>query len=787
MPRDSDKIGPPSVPAPRALIDVVIPVHRGESETRACVESVLAARNRLDHEVVVIDDASPEPALSEWLRSLAGSGRITLIAHEANRGFVATANEGMALHGDRDVVLLNSDTEVPEGWLDRLAAHAARDKSIGTVTPFSTNATILSYPRTLEPNELPRGETTASLDAAFSRANAGRSIDIPTAVGFCMLITRECIGRIGTFDEARYGAGYGEEVDFCLRAARAGFRNVAAGDVFVRHVGGVSFGDSGAARRERAQAVVDGLYPEFQPRLREFLAADPARELRRGADLERLRASPRPRLLFVSHAFGGGVRRHIDELVDALAQDREILLLQPFLKSFMSLTWIGGGEEFQLWFHAEEGWEDLVGVLAAVGIDRVHFHHIHGLPPSVLTLPQRLGASHDVTVHDYFALCPRYHMNDAAGHYCGEKGDPQCLRCLDAGPVQWSLSIDQWRSAFRRLLAGAQRVIAPSHDAAERVRRYYPEVAPVVWPHAQARNAAMPGVAKILVPGGLSPAKGIGLLEACARDALSRGLPLHFRVVGYLARVLPRWPELPLSVTGEYRDDTLRELMALERAQGIFFPNQVPETFSYTLSAALDSGLPIVATNLGAMPERLAGIARARIIPWDETPARVNDALMQSVGAMPSTAGAWQPEMSFARYRELYLQPPAAGGSGARGPMPEAAALCLRPPHEDLPVATLVNLYEDGVGCGKTTSLAALGHLVAQVEMERVAMRALQALTIAERDAALTQAQSLQSRLHETGAAREQLERRLEEHRESTSWKLTAPLRALVHWLRRPS
>jgi hypothetical protein len=82
-------------------IDVVIPVYRGEAETRACIESVLASAGTIAHEVVVINDAGPEPALAQWLRGLATQGRITLIEHGANRGFVATANEGMGLHRDR--------------------------------------------------------------------------------------------------------------------------------------------------------------------------------------------------------------------------------------------------------------------------------------------------------------------------------------------------------------------------------------------------------------------------------------------------------------------------------------------------------------------------------------------------------------------------------------------------------------------------------------------------------------------------------------------------------------
>lgn len=272
----------PSLP----VIDVIIPAYRGLPQTRRCLESVLGAGVRTPHRVVVVDDASPEPELSAWLREIAAAGRITLLAHERNAGFVASVNEGMRLHPDCDVVLLNSDTEVPRGWLDRLAACAAREPRAGTVTPFSNNATICSYPRFAERNDLPAGIGLARLDAAFARANAGGAVDIPTAVGFCMFIARRCLAEVGAFDEAAFGRGYGEEVDFCMRASRAGWRHLLAADTFVFHEGEVSFGGGAQEIRNRAQAIVDERYPEFQPAVRDFIGRDPPREFRERASAE---------------------------------------------------------------------------------------------------------------------------------------------------------------------------------------------------------------------------------------------------------------------------------------------------------------------------------------------------------------------------------------------------------------------------------------------------------------------------------------------------------------------
>ena len=282
------------------MIDVIVPAYRGLPETRRCLESVFAAPVRAPHEVVVVDDASPEPALSAWLRGLAEAGRITLLVHDRNAGFVASVNEGMRLHPDRDVLLLNSDTEVSGDWLDRIVACAARDPKAGTVTPFSNNATICSYPLFAQSNPLPEGKTAAQLDAAFARANAARSVEIPTAVGFCMFIARRCLREVGLFDVEAFDRGYGEEVDFCMRAARAGWHHLLAADTFVFHQGEVSFGGGAQEIRDRAQAIVDTRYPEFQPRVRAFLDADPPRESR-----ERATAALAPRAARVA----AGIRR----------------------------------------------------------------------------------------------------------------------------------------------------------------------------------------------------------------------------------------------------------------------------------------------------------------------------------------------------------------------------------------------------------------------------------------------------------------------------------------------
>lgn len=497
--------------------------------------------------------------------------------------------------------------------------------------------------------------------------------------------------------------------------------------------------------------------------------------------VERLAGSPRPRILFVSHAMGGGVRRYIDDLARLLEDEAEVLLLQPRLDSHLELRWLREGEDLALWWRVVDDWASGVALLKALGIARVHLHHVHGLPQRVLELPATLACPHDVTVHDYFALCPGYHLTDGAGRFCG--GDPGCQRCCEAAPPQWPLAIDQWRAAFGGFFARAERVIAPSADCAARVHAYFPDVTPVVWPHPSRDSAAAPATLRVLVPGALSPAKGFDVLQACVRDAAERKLPLHFRVVGYVARPVARWPAAPLTVTGEYPDERLAELIALERGDAIFFPAQCPETFSYTLSAALATELPIVATNLGALPERLAQRANARIVPWDAPPAAMNDALIAAARA-PAPATAAMPGMSFEAYRELYAQPLRAGPRREASPLPRIEpAWSEAPPPRPSPW-TFIGLVYDAIGCGRAIPLADIEQRSFEGDArygDALGRLDIAHARLAEQDAELAaeRARAAQAAARATAA-----EERLGTLQQSRSWKVTAPLRALGRWLR---
>lgn len=255
------------------LPTIIVPVFNAFEHLGPCLGS-LARTVPANTPVILIDDASTDrrvlPLLQAWADNAVGSRK--LITQPQNRGFVATANHGMRW-AETDVVLLNSDTEVTTGWLQRLADCLASDPIIATATPWSNNGEIVSIPAFCRSNEPPSDPDSV----AVSIASCGTPVypDVPTAVGFCMAISLTAISQVGLFDEATFGHGYGEENDFCQRATIAGFRNVLCDDAYVVHHGGASFKPLGLKPDEQSMQRLLAKHPDYQKEIEEFIQADP--------------------------------------------------------------------------------------------------------------------------------------------------------------------------------------------------------------------------------------------------------------------------------------------------------------------------------------------------------------------------------------------------------------------------------------------------------------------------------------------------------------------------------
>ncbi|MBN1831474.1 MAG: glycosyltransferase [Deltaproteobacteria bacterium] len=330
------------------------------------------------------------------------------------------------------------------------------------------------------------------------------------------------------------------------------------------------------------------------------------------------------KVLFVNHALGGGIEKHMRELAACLQDEMAVLTLRPSGPEGVVLR-VGTERQGEgLCFPFPGHYKALLKVCGLLRVSRVHFHHLMGFHPVIRKLAKDLGLPYDITLHDFHLIHSNPTMNDENGRFYQEsvKGDESRDRSHSTPGV---LMPREWREGQTDFLGAAERVFVPSEFAARLFLDHFPDLDLIIaWHPDWERNAPYPNPRRIRLEGNrpmkvasigmLSKEKGADLFEACAKQAKRRHLPLEFHLIGYALRPLTR----SIKVHGMYEDRELGGLISEMDPHVIWFPAQWPETYSYTLSAALESGRPLVVPNIGAFGERVEGRPLTRVEPWDQ-------------------------------------------------------------------------------------------------------------------------------------------------------------------------
>lgn len=232
----------------RRRTDVVICVHDALDHVRVCLDSVCQHRRSDTQALVIVDDGS-EDATQSYLAEFARTRSwVTLLRVEVAEGYTRAANRGLRATTAEFVILLNSDTIVTGGWAEKLADAAWSMPRMGIVGPLSNAASHQSIPDHKDlpaqtaVNRLPPGLTPDGMNRFCEQmATARRVLHVPLVHGFCIGIRREVLEHVGTFDEASFPDGYGEENDYCFRASDAGFGLAIALNTYVHHAKSQSY------------------------------------------------------------------------------------------------------------------------------------------------------------------------------------------------------------------------------------------------------------------------------------------------------------------------------------------------------------------------------------------------------------------------------------------------------------------------------------------------------------------------------------------------------------------
>ena len=607
-------------------VAVIIPIYRDAAMTKTCIVKAMPEIMRNSaHRLIAINDCSPEAEMDSMLQSLENKwpGQFIYSRNEKNLGFVQTVNKGISIAAGSDVVLLNSDVYLANSWLQRIQLEAYSSPKVGTVTPLSNNATICSFPRFDAENQLFLGKSEGFVDAVFSKRRLP-NVKAPTGVGFCMYIRADCIKEIGFLNADEFGRGYGEENDLCQRAQLSGWENLITANVYARHLGSVSFSSDKAPLVDQAQKTLCRLHPNYHKDVRSFMQRDELKLPRLARMMDVISNCQMPVICAISHRLGGGTKQHIEELSHHLRGKAHIVLIEPAETNgciCLYLDFTSTADAISYSVDAE--WDLLIGHLRLLNVSLIHYHHTYKVPDELHSIHKAINVPHVVTVHDFYWIGGNPTLTRADHIYAGTALSAPLGNHLFPFPKKHTGA--SWRNQHRPLLEEAEEVIFPSHAARDIFGDLYKVKSAKVVYHPEEQRAAPNTRVKALGPsikwcvlGALSQEKGADFLEKLALNSKAKKLPWEFKLIGYPYRMLQG-----VKSTGIYKQCDLPSLIEEHKVEAFLFTARWPETYSYTLSAAISTGLPIVAPSVGSFPERLAGYNNSCLYDIHEEPVQV--------------------------------------------------------------------------------------------------------------------------------------------------------------------
>lgn len=252
-------------------------VYNGRTFVPDCLASIARAGNGgYDTQVLVLDDSSTELGWAEELAELSTSLGMGYYRSPRNMGIPRNMNLALlkSMKEYDYVVLLNSDLVLPLNFLSRMVTAATSSERIGSVTAWSNNVSVFSLTHNRPLEDLAHQHTVDWLSSVVEQEFGDHLIEIPAAVGFCMLIPTSIVREVGLFDPI-FGRGYCEEVDWSLRCKSLGFRNVLAPSTFVYHYGSGSTRDAGVLGQKSStvpahEAIIDWRFPHFRADVDKF-------------------------------------------------------------------------------------------------------------------------------------------------------------------------------------------------------------------------------------------------------------------------------------------------------------------------------------------------------------------------------------------------------------------------------------------------------------------------------------------------------------------------------------
>lgn len=611
-------------------IDIIIPIYNAFEDLQICITSILKCTDLSKHRLLLVNDASPDERILPYIKTLE-TKNILVIENEKNLGFSGSINHGIIVSNDRDVLLLNSDTIVTKNWIEKIVACAYSDDAIATVTPLSNNATLCSVPEFLQENPIPNGYTLEEYADLIEKVSMKLYPRIPVAHGFCMYIKREVINKIGLFDMETFERGYGEENDFCYRAEQIGYHHAMCDDTYICHTGTASFVNEEKRRYiEAHEKILNDRYPELNHAVAVHCRDNPNEKIQENVKIWTKLLNGRKNVLYLvqadfredAHDHLGGTQLHVKDMMESMRESCNVFVAARNL-DYLNFTAYTAEEEFTFQFYIGKAplypefrskkFADLYGMLLdAFHIDLVHIHHTKDLTLEMYYQAKQRQISLAATLHDYYTICPNIKMVNCHGELCIGKPEQQCCReCQQSIGGMWENTdyITIWRNEHQAAMKLADVLFTPSESAKTIIASYLPSLKEkiVVISHGMKPMVCEPfeeeKALHVAFIGGISKEKGSYTSSQLIKNGPEDVQWYLFGVWGY--NELSMLDKKNYTKTGLYERDELPKLVAEHKIDVICILPIWPETYCYTLSEALMCGAPVIATDIGALGERM--------------------------------------------------------------------------------------------------------------------------------------------------------------------------------------
>ena len=635
----------------KTIIDIIIPIFNGFEFLENLFKTI--HDTSMMYRIIAIDDKSSDPRISKILDKYKSYYKnIQIIHNENNVGFTKSVNIGLniAKESNHHAVIINTDVEVPHMWLERIIAPILYKKAVASVTPFTNSGTICSFPKFCYDNALFEGFSLEQIDEEFRKISPEYPT-LPTGVGFCMALNVSAIKEVGLFDDETFGKGYGEENDWCMRAINAGFINVQADNLFVYHKHGGSFPSEEKIELQKNNHIsLLKKYPNYDDIILRYCMADTLHTKRLYLQLKLINKIKNTHtILSFSHNLGGGAEYYLEnKKVEALHNKYKFITVR-YIQDQNIYTVSLEYKEYRIKFTSKT-----LGIITDIfkDIDEIIINELVTYPEiydtmnMILKLKYTNNAKLIMRFHDFFSICPTVNLLNKNTIFCNVQSGDICNNCLKENPYNSYInfnSIEEWRDRWNYFFQHCDEITMFSKASKllfEKVYNHQEKI--TIVPHkiiplstVKVRNKNDDSI-NIGIVGALNYAKGWHITNNIARLAETERTNIK---IFHFGPIIKEINHSTFKHIGKYNRDDLPSLLSSYKIDIIFISSVWPETFSYTTEEAISMGLPVVAFDIGAPPERLHNYDKGLVIPLGTSSEQVLAMIETFVFAIRKSTG----------------------------------------------------------------------------------------------------------------------------------------------------